>query len=154
MKGNSPLFIKKESIATASTNFMGNDRKGLFAVYIANRKDRDPSGTLDIIAHGDAKAIEIFNKGKYQRISPREAAKLIKKDPAFKKAKYVRLFSCNTGSIENGFAQNLANALGKKVLAPNDIISTYISGKYWIGKDKSNVKFNEFIPGGYRKWKR
>ena len=50
------------------------------------------------------------------------------------KSKSIRLFSCNTGANPNGFAQNLANALGKPVFSPNQIISAYPNGKYWIEK--------------------
>jgi hypothetical protein len=45
----------------------------------------------------------------------RQAAKLIKKQPGFKKAKAIRLLSCNTGAHPEGFAQHLANALGKPI---------------------------------------
>ena len=68
------------------------------------------------------------------------------------------MLSCNTGSIENGFAQNLANALGKPVYAPNNYIWAFPSGKHFIagrlknGKPDYSIigKFIKFVPGGNR----
>ena len=47
----------------------------------------------------------------------------------------VRLLSCNTGSTDTGFAQQLANALGVEVEAPSNILIVYPNGKYKIGYD-------------------
>ena len=51
----------------------------------------------------------------------------------------VRLLSCNTGSSENGFAQQLANALGVEVEAPTDILLVYPDGRMKIGYDGKGV---------------
>ena len=49
------------------------------------------------------------------------------------KGEKIRLLSCNTGSTKNRFAQQLANALGVEVEAPNDILMVYPNRKYKIG---------------------
>lgn len=155
MKGNSVLYIHHNKlIASANISFMPETGpKSLFAKYIANRPDIDPDGMFDIIAHGNSDQIEIVNNYKNIRINAREASKLIKRLPGYKKAKSIRLFSCNTGSTVNGFGQNLANALGKPVYAPNMTIYSNYRGAYWISDKGKRGEFVKFIPGGYRNGK-
>lgn len=59
----------------------------------------------------------------------------------------VRLLSCSTGSVDDGFAQQLANALGVEVEAPSDVLIVAPNGKYKIGYDGSG-KMNIFKPKG------
>ena len=51
----------------------------------------------------------------------------------------------------NGFAQNLANKMGVKVMTPSDTIWGFPSGKLTIGsKSYSNTgQWNIFIPGNH-----
>ena len=155
MKGKSSLFsYSHEKIAQGNTSFMPKEgERSLFAKFIANRADIDPNGMYDVIAHGNSDLIEIENGNQTIAIKAREAAKLIRKQPGFKKAKSIRLFSCDTGSTANGFAQNLANALGKPVYAPNMTIYSNSRGSYWISNGKDRGEFIKFIPGGYRNGK-
>ncbi len=155
MKGKYGLFSYRQGkIAHGNISFMPKKgERSLFAKYIAYRTDIDPDGMYDVIAHGNSKLIEIENGNKTISINAREAAKLIRKRPGFRKAKSIRLFSCNTGSTVNGFAQNLANALGKPVYAPNKIINVDERGNYWIATGFDRGEFVKFIPGGYRNGK-
>lgn len=155
MKGKYDLFsYNHKKIAQGNISFMPKEgERSLFARYIANRVDVDPDGMYDIIAHGNSDLIEIENENRTMVIKAREAAKLIRKQPGFKKAKSIRLFSCNTGSTVNGFAQNLANALGKPVYAPNMAIYSNNRGSYWISNGITRGEFIKFIPGGYRNGK-
>lgn len=155
MKGNSFLFsYKKILVATGNISFMPKEgNKSLFAKYIAKRPDIDPNGMYDIIAHGNSDFIEITNRGQIIQINAHEAAKIIRKQPGFRKAKSIRLFSCNTGSTINGFAQHLANALGKPVYAPNMTIHSNYLGSYWISDNGKRGEFIKFLPGGYKNGK-
>ncbi len=154
MKGNCVLYVAKYKIAAGNISFMPkNGQKSLFAKFIANRSDIDPHGQFDIIAHGSSKLIEVNGVNSTIRINAREAAKLIKKQAGFKKAKSIRLLSCNTGAEKNGFAQHLANALGKPVSAPNMTIYVYQNGVYWIGDNGIKGDFKTFYPGGIRNGK-
>lgn len=155
MKGKSPLFAKKSRChAAGNISFMGNmGDYSRFSLYISRRNDIDPDGKFDVIAHGNGVEIEIVNGGKILKLTPREAAKLIRKQPGYSKSKSVRLLSCNTGSLKNGFAQHLANALGKKVYAPNMTIRCWPNGWHWIEDNGIKGKFEEFVPGGYKNGK-
>lgn len=57
---------------------------------------------------------------------------MIKNNPQYN-GQPIRLLSCNTGKLPDGFAKNLVNKLGTNVSAPNDIIWTYLNGKLTIG---------------------
>lgn len=154
MKGKCTLFSGKKKYASASVSFMPkNGNKSLFSKYISKRFDIDPNGTLDVIAHGSFKEIEVNGVSSTVLIGPRQAAKIIKRQPDYKKAKAVRLFSCNTGSHKNGFAQHLANALGKPVIAPNMAVNAYSNGVYWVGEDGKKGEFVTYYPGGLKNGK-
>jgi len=60
----------------------------------------------------------------------------------------IRLISCETGKNVNGFAQNLANKLGREVIAPSDTVWIHPSGKMTIGPNaRSNTgKWISFYP--------
>ena len=151
MKGRNSLFGGKMRSASGNISFMPKSgKKSVFAKFIANRSDIDPNGMYDVIAHGNWKEIEISSGLRDIRIDSRQAAKLIKKQPGFKKAKAVRLLSCNTGSHPEGFAQHLANALGKPVYAPNMTIHSYSNGTHWISDNGKRGDFIKFVPGGIK----
>lgn len=40
----------------------------------------------------------------------------------------IRLLSCSTGKLPNGFAQYLTNKLGMDVLAPDEVLWAYPNG--------------------------
>lgn len=163
MKGNNSLFsnVKYHGPASGDVSYMGKGNYSLFAKYVSKRSDVDVNGNFDVIAHGGSTYIQIESAGKIHNLSARDAAKLIRKAPGYKSCKSVRLLSCNTGSIENGFAQNLANALGKPVYAPNNYIWATQSGHHFIagrlknGRPNYNIKgeFIKFVPGGNRNGK-
>ena len=151
MKGKNRLFTGKVRCASGNISFMPKSGpKSDFAKFIANRSDVDPNGMFDVIAHGNWKEIEISNGGVDVRIDSRQAAKLIKKQSGFRKAKAIRLLSCNTGAHPEGFAQHLANALGKPVYAPNMAIHSYSNGTYWISENGKRGEFVKFVPGGVK----
>ncbi len=153
MKGKSILFSGKFDVAIGDVNFMPKTgEKSKFAKYIANRPDIDPNGMLDVIAHGAPTYIEIENAGITLDVYSRDAAKLIRKQPGFKKAKSIRLLSCSTGADPEGFAQHLANALGKPVYAPNNTIYSTSTGRYWVENVSPTVRgeFIKYIPGGIK----
>ena len=52
----------------------------------------------------------------------------------------IRLISCETGKLNNGVVQNLANKLNVTVKAPSDTIWIHFNGKLTIGKsDRVNT---------------
>ncbi|MCQ2797618.1 MAG: hypothetical protein MJ241_04065 [Bacilli bacterium] len=155
MKGNSPLFEPHamRGARVGDISFMGNGRKADFARNASRRKDVDPDGLIDVVAHGSAYIIEIESGGKTICLNSREAGRLIKKYPAFKKSKGIRLLSCSTGSSSEGFAQHLANSLGKVVFAPTKRLWALPNGHMYVSSDRYNTdkgEFMKFIPGGVK----
>lgn len=83
----------------------------------------------------------------------RKAAAMIRKQPGFKKAKGIRLLSCSTGQDPTGFAQHLANALGKPVMAPNKTLWCSPKGTLYVSSDERNLDKGSFVtfkPGGIK----
>lgn len=94
-------------------------------------------GYFDFAAHGSADFIEYGSRDK--QISARELARIIRHNESYNGEK-IRLLSCSTGAKENGFAQDLANALGVEVEAPTDILFVYPPyGRIKIGIDGSGT---------------
>ena len=129
----------------------------LYFQYISKRKDIDSNGKYDVVAHGSDKSIMVRHGNKDIEINARVASKLIKNRKDYKEGKPIRLLSCNTGNLDNGFAQNLANKLGVTVYAPTDIIWARPNGTHYIAPYKKGTKlpnnnfrgrFRKFIPGG------
>lgn len=100
-------------------------------------------GYFDFAAHGAPNAIEYGSAD--MMLSARDVANIIRHNKNYKGEK-VRLLSCYTGSTENGFAQDLANALGVEVEAPSDVLLVYPNGKFKIGYDGTG-KMVTFKPG-------
>lgn len=143
-----------------STDYM--DPNDNFSKFIKNRKDIDVNGFYDVIAHGSPINIEINHNGKAITINHRVAAKLLKTDKNYK-GQGIRLLSCSTGKIDNGFAQNLANKLKVPVMAPTDILWAKPNGSHYVAsavningilvedKTKNRGKFKTFYPQKRRK---
>ena len=102
------------------------------------------NGYFDFAAHGEISSIIYGDED--MRLSAREVAQIIIHNKGYHGEK-VRLLSCSTGATDNGFAQQLANALGVEVEAPTDILFVYPNGTYKIGYDGSG-EMKTFKPGG------
>lgn len=116
-----------------------------FLLNAAKRADVDPSGYLDVVAHGNANGIVINGT----LTSAADAAKIIASDPQFA-GQNIRLLSCSTGSSATGFAQQLANELGVTVRAPTDTLWAYGDGRLTIGPNPvaNSGSWINFAPNG------
>ena len=130
MKSNGGYFLgTKGRPYSGDAKLMG--KKEAFLEYIARRKDIDINGYYDVIARGTSTYIQIENKGETHSIDWRVTAKIIRNSKGYK-GQAIRLMSCNTGAITNGFAQNLANKLGVPVSAPTHYLFVYKNGNYFV----------------------
>jgi hypothetical protein len=100
---------------------------------------------LDVAVHGAPLNVEIGAN----LVNHRVLAQLIQGNSQFT-GQPIRLLSCNTGSLPNGFAQNLSNKLGVAVSAPNDVIWAWPNGALTIGPTPfmNSGSFVPFVPGG------
>ncbi|MCI6215483.1 MAG: hypothetical protein MR659_00115 [Mollicutes bacterium] len=162
MKGRHILFSSRRMYPESAEIIFKSDPKAFFR-NIAHRRDVDPNGYIDIVLHGTSQTVQIEHNGIAVQIDWRRLANIIKRDKSLKN-KPIRLLSCNTGADPNGFAQNLANKLGVKVMAPNKIFWCWPNG-YHIVASRSKVdpripnlgdlgEFVEFVPGGNKKWRK
>lgn len=153
-------FGRTRGAAAGDASFMGAGQE--FLQNIRKRRDVDPNGKFDVIAHGTTHSIMVEYAGKEVEVDSRLAASLIARQPNYKKGQPIRLLSCNTGKDPAGFAQNLANKLNATVYAPNDYLWSWSGGHYQVAaaqQKKSPAggllidpskpgKFVKFVPGG------
>jgi len=124
-----------DDVAVGSMNFMEkNDR---FYKNALNRPDIDTNGYYDIIAHGTPNGMEMTINGKKQIVDHRMLSNILKNSSDYN-GQNIRLLSCNTGAIDNGFAKNLSNKLNVEVLAPTDYLWAYPNGKMVVAPMTSN----------------
>ena len=139
--------------SVGDATFMDSDDS--FLEYIQNRVDVDANGYYDIIAHGTANGIQITHNGQHIIVDHRTAARLIQNANGYN-GQGIRLLSCNTGALDNGFAQNLANQLNVEVYAPTNYLWATQDGNYFVAgmtnQGCPNMSelgmFRVFIPGG------
>lgn len=87
-------------------------------------------------------------------MSPRLLASVIRHSDGWNGQK-IRLLSCSTGKQlgdDYCFAEELANALGVEVKAPNDTLYIYKSGRMHVGNQGAG-KFVSFMPNQRRRKK-
>ena len=103
--------------------------------YIKNRLDVDVDGYFDIVAHGDINKIQVRINGKEMKVDHRFIGNILRHSRDYS-GQPIRLLSCNTGFSATGFAQNLANYLNVKVIAPTKYIWAYPNGEHMVAGGK------------------
>ena len=107
---------------------------------------------FDVALHGSPSAVG-FGTAK-ANMSPRLLAAVIRHTKGWN-GQNIRLLSCSTGKRVNGdysFAEELANALGVKVTAPNGVLYMPPNGKMYVNKDGSG-QFVIYKPNERRRLK-
>ena len=127
-----------------SPTYAGNDN----SLKTASKWVKPKEGYTDIIIHGRPDCAQIKKGGKWVKIDHRMLARMYKGDKDYSK-KPIRLISCSTGKDVNGFAQNLANKTGRKVIAPSDTVWIHQNGNLTIGPNSKtdSGKWIPFYPG-------
>ena len=124
--------------------------KGEGELFGINAAKAEPlAGYTDVIVHGaPPNDFGVFHNGKWVYLDQRSMANFLKSNAGYQGGP-IRLLSCGTGSSTTGAAQNLANKLGVKVIAPSDTIWAFPNGKLTIGPNQwSNTgTWNTFFPG-------
>ncbi|NEA55216.1 hypothetical protein G3I60_13920 [Streptomyces sp. SID13666] len=148
-----------KTLALEITGFKdGRPGMKLFAPGDQLRKymDRIPhNGSFDVGIHGSPTSVGYQIKSgaahlpeNWHNFNHRELAALMKANGW--NGEPVRLLSCSTGKVPNGFAQNLANHLGTTVEAPNDFLWVYPNGKIAVAPfDAAGKSIHPSIRGKY-----
>ena len=109
------------------------------------QKVKPAKGYFDVALHGSSSAVG-FGTEK-TNMSPRMLASVIRHSEGWN-GQNIRLLSCNTGKQvrdEYCFAEELANALGVKVSAPNDLLYFSGNGGFYVG-EHGEGKMLSFYP--------
>lgn len=103
-------------------------------VLIEFTKNIEPDGNkFDVAMHGSPDAVGFGSRA--ANMSPRLLANIIRHHEDYH-GQEIRLLACNTGvrvGEEYCFAEELANALGVVVYAPNDLLFIRKDGTFYIG---------------------
>lgn len=148
-KSNSGLFGGTKGARryyAGNISLMGTDDN--YYKYIQRRKDIDPNGHFDVIAHGDSNHIEVIHNGKKYNVNHRELKKILEANPKYQKGQPIRLLSCNTGNGDKSFAQNLANKLNVTVIAPTKYAFTRSDGRHFVCGSKDGGKTPDYSDMG------
>lgn len=100
---------------------------------------------FDVAMHGSPSAVGFGTTE--TNMSPHLLASIIRHSDGWNGQK-IRLLSCSTGKQDGDnycFAEELANALGVEVKAPDDLLYIYPSGNMYIGEDKDGHMIS-FLP--------
>ena len=113
-----------------------------------------PEGDFfDVGMHGTVEGVCFGTKT--PSMTARELARTILHDPGYR-GQPVRLLSCDTGRVSDNsgycVAEELANALGAAVIAPNDMLFIRSDGSYYVGFSGAG-KMVEFLPNQRRRLK-
>ncbi len=113
---------------------------------------RPDGNKFDVAMHGTSQSVAFG--GRKINMSPRLLAAIIKHNKDYN-GQEIRLLSCNTGKTVNGeycFAEELANAIGVTVYAPNDLLIFYDDGTFEIGRNNEG-RFIPYKPNERRRLK-
>lgn len=119
------------------------------------------NGYEDFAVHGvpEESMVEYeTTSGESTRYTAKELAVMIREDPEYKGGN-VRLLSCGAGSLRSKFAQELADELGKEILAPTETLWVAEEGQMFISDSEILARMwynngeidNRFKSTGY--WK-
>ena len=100
------------------------------------KKVRPDGNKYDVAMHGSPTAVAFG--GVEANMSPHLLAEVIRHSEGYH-GQDIRLLSCSTGMTVDGaycFAEELANALGVTVWAPNDLIFFRKNGTFYVGRNK------------------
>ena len=107
-------------IVSASIRFMSNRD----AFYRNMEKVVPIEGYEDIVCHADSHSFSFQDPDTgeiFEEITAKEMAEQIRKSGKYKGGS-IRLIACESGAVENGIAQQLADELGVVVLAPKKMV--------------------------------
>lgn len=99
---------------------------------------------FDVAMHGSPTAVGFGTSE--TNMSPRMLASIIRHSDGWNGQK-IRLLSCSTGKSlgdDYCFAEELANALGVEVKAPNDTLFISAAGNMYVGEDKDGRMVSYF----------
>lgn len=99
---------------------------------------------FDVAMHGSPTAVGFGTTE--TNMSPRMLASVIRHSDGWNGQK-IRLLSCSTGKQSGDaycFAEELANALGVEVKAPNDTLFISAAGNMYVGEDKDGRMVSYF----------
>lgn len=120
--------ILKTEVPKLSRIYVGQDKK----TFEAMKNVKPIEGFEDFGFHGfPDRLIYTTNNGVDIDLDAKQIAEIIRNDPEYKGGD-VRLLACQAGALDDGIAKQIANEMGKTILAPTEIISLKENGEMFI----------------------
>ncbi len=117
------LKMSREDLGALARAYVNRDD---LCFSIASKIEPKP-GFEDFLIHGQPDRVEHQTvNGQWVEYSPQEFADIIRNDPEYHGGN-IRLLACQSGQLNGGFAQQLADIMQVRVLAPTEIL--------WLSKD-------------------
>ena len=117
------LKMSREDLGVLARAYMNRDD---LCFPIASKIEPKP-GFEDFLIHGQPNKVEHQTvNGQWVEYSPQDFADIIRNDPEYHGGN-IRLLACQSGRLDGGFAQQLADIMQVQVLAPTEIL--------WLSKD-------------------
>ncbi|OQY66043.1 MAG: hypothetical protein B6D47_11970 [Rhodocyclaceae bacterium UTPRO2] len=135
--------VVANSAVPAGAHLIGaGDRLAEAAAWV-----KPQQGVFDVIVHGSEDAFHVLQNERWIELDQRALATFIQKNGHA--GEPIRLISCSTGACSKGAAQNLANKLGTRVIAPSDTVWIHPNGSLTIGNSATTNTgtWNTFTPG-------
>lgn len=129
-KESSYVARKRKGLVKASARFV--NQQELF--YRNSAKIKKLPQYDDFVCHGTPHGFFINideDSGIIYEMTPKEYADRIRRSPEFH-GKDIRIISCQTGSLDYGAAQQLADELGVCVYAPTETVSIDEKGRMFV----------------------
>jgi hypothetical protein len=105
-------------------------------------------GHIDVVIHGDSNTFIVRTGTSEIELDHRALARYLR-SRGVTGDQNIRLISCRTGESPTSIAQNLANKLGVRVIAPSDTVWVHPDGRLSVGRnpDHETGAWNGFEPG-------
>ena len=139
-----PNATNADGSGASSAALVGTGEGEEFGIYAARAKKE--SGYVDVIIHADpsGKSFTYIENGVARKVDNKELADYIRSHVELHKDDGIRLISCGAGANNSSLAQDLANELGVKVKAPNQIVWAYPNGELKV-ESSPGAKDGEWV---------
>ena len=130
--GLSLIRLEKDDLSVLARAYVNKDDQ-LFR-YAESIKPIE--GFEDFVIHGKPNLVEYeTTNGQWIALTPRDFADALRNDPKYLGGN-IRLLSCKSGMLDNGFAQKIADILDVEVIAPTETLWVKENGEMFIANSR------------------
>lgn len=123
------INLGKEDLSVFARTYINKDDP----LYELSKSIKSIEGYEDFMIHGQPNLVEHeTNNGQWVQYTPQDFADFLKEEKNEYHGGNIRLLSCKSGMLDDGFAQQLANIMNVKVMAPTQTLWVNKNGDMFI----------------------